>query len=130
MIVNCFVKFNYVKTNEEGSDVTEIDRSVVDYITDWVQLGGKHCWRVLTPMCLWTRSSRCGVLYAGEMRGKVGSGTYTKERQGGCRDSSCAKDSGKSIKDASIFGFSKYIHINATFFISNKPPTSTVFPYK
>jgi hypothetical protein len=78
---------DYVKKNKEGSDVTEIDTSVVDYVTDWA-----HCWCV----CVYAyvpveQSSRCGVLCVGEMLGKVGSGTCTKERQSGCRDSSCTQ---------------------------------------
>jgi hypothetical protein len=79
-----------VKKNEEGSDVTEIDRSGADdgvQAEDWVRLGASTTSvnfdaYVSVDLELVT----CGVLCVEEMCAELGSGSCVEEVQGGGSD--------------------------------------------
>jgi hypothetical protein len=58
-IQNSFVKCDHMKKNQEGSDVTKVDGSGEDDITQdegWVGLGASTPCVDFGVMCLWTRS--------------------------------------------------------------------------
>jgi hypothetical protein len=85
-IQNCFLKCGHVKKNQEGSEVTEVDGSGEDDVTqdeDWVWLGASTA-GVDLDACVSVDQelATCGVLCMEEMCGVVGSGSCVEEGQG------------------------------------------------
>jgi hypothetical protein len=84
-IQNCFVKCGHMK-NQEGSDVTKVDRNGEDNVTqaeDWVWLGASTTGVDFDAyMSVDKELLMCGVLCIEEMCGVVGSGSCVEKGQG------------------------------------------------
>jgi hypothetical protein len=77
-----------VKKNQEGSDVTEVDRNGEDDVTqdeDWIQLGASTIGMDFEAyMSVDQELTTCGVLCMEEICGVVGSGSCVEEGLGDC----------------------------------------------
>jgi hypothetical protein len=79
IIQNCFVKCGHMKKNQEGSDVTEVNESGEDDVTqdeDWVRLGASTAGVNFDAyVSVDQELATCGLLCMEEMCGVVGSGS-------------------------------------------------------